>query len=353
MEKRYQVFVSSTFSDLKEERQEVIQALLELDCIPSGMELFPAANEDQWSLIKKVIEDCDYYIVIVGGRYGSMGPDGLSFTEMEYRFATEKGKPILGFIHKYPSKIEKGRSEASEEGSKKLEEFRELVQRKMCRYWENPTELGSQVSRSLIKLIKNVPAVGWVRGDFVSDEVSSAEVLKLKKEIDDLKEKLNEARISAPEGASDLAQGEEMMPLDVHVLANQNDYSFNSKWYSMDISLNWNELFYAASPIMLGDASEEQIKDELNAYIAMNYSYKFYENDEFSKMKISKVELSSQDFQTIKVQFKALGLIRRSEKQRSIKDASVYWTLTPYGDEVMTRLRAIRKVPVGSPAGHS
>jgi hypothetical protein len=47
-EKRYQVFVSSTFQDLQEERQEVIQALLELDCIPSGMELFPAANEDQW-----------------------------------------------------------------------------------------------------------------------------------------------------------------------------------------------------------------------------------------------------------------------------------------------------------------
>jgi hypothetical protein len=47
MEKRYQVFVSSTFSDLQEERQEIIQALLELKCIPAGMELFPAANDDQ------------------------------------------------------------------------------------------------------------------------------------------------------------------------------------------------------------------------------------------------------------------------------------------------------------------
>ena len=55
MDKRYQVFVSSTFKDLQDERQEIMQALLELDCIPSGMELFPAANEDQWSLIKKVM----------------------------------------------------------------------------------------------------------------------------------------------------------------------------------------------------------------------------------------------------------------------------------------------------------
>ena len=68
MDRRHQVFVSSTYQDLLEERQEVMQALLELDCIPSGMELFPAANEDQWSLIKKVVDDCDYYMVIVAGR---------------------------------------------------------------------------------------------------------------------------------------------------------------------------------------------------------------------------------------------------------------------------------------------
>ncbi len=86
MEKRYQVFVSSTFRDLELERQEVMHALLELDCMPSGMELFPAANETQWNLIKKVIDDCDYYVLILGGRYGSIGPEGISYTEMEYRY---------------------------------------------------------------------------------------------------------------------------------------------------------------------------------------------------------------------------------------------------------------------------
>ena len=59
MDKRYQVFVSSTYEDLIEERKEVMQALLELGCIPAGMELFQAGNEDQWTLIKRVIDDCD------------------------------------------------------------------------------------------------------------------------------------------------------------------------------------------------------------------------------------------------------------------------------------------------------
>lgn len=60
MDKRYQVFVSSTYADLREERQRVIQALMEMECIPSGMELFPAAAEEQLEFIKRGIDDCDY-----------------------------------------------------------------------------------------------------------------------------------------------------------------------------------------------------------------------------------------------------------------------------------------------------
>jgi hypothetical protein len=47
VEKRFQVFVSSTYTDLQEERRKVIQTIMEMDCIPSGMEMFPAADEEQ------------------------------------------------------------------------------------------------------------------------------------------------------------------------------------------------------------------------------------------------------------------------------------------------------------------
>ncbi len=107
MDKKYQVFVSSTYIDLLEERQEIMQALLELDCIPAGMELFPASNDDQWSLIKGVIDDCDYYIVVIAGRYGSLSESGLSYTEMEYRYALETGKPVIAFLHKDPDALPK------------------------------------------------------------------------------------------------------------------------------------------------------------------------------------------------------------------------------------------------------
>jgi len=105
MEKRYQVFVSSTYEDLREERQEVMQALLELDCIPSGIELFSAANEDQWNLIQGIIDDCDYYVVIIGGRYGSIGPTDISYTQLEYEYAVRQNKPIIAFVHKDPESL--------------------------------------------------------------------------------------------------------------------------------------------------------------------------------------------------------------------------------------------------------
>ncbi len=89
MDKRYQVFVNSTYTDLMEERNEVMQALLELNCMPAGMELFPAANEDQWNWIKRVIDESDYYVVIVAGRYGSV-------SELTAQSVHRDGIPLRG-----------------------------------------------------------------------------------------------------------------------------------------------------------------------------------------------------------------------------------------------------------------
>src|SRR5689334_7610079 len=140
MDKRYQVFVSSTYEDLREERQEVIQALLELDCIPTGMELFPATDEDSWTLIKEFIRQCDYYVVIVAGRYGSINrATGKSYTQMEYEFAVEVGIPALAFLHQEPGKILADKSEKTDAGRESLAEFRMLIKSgRHCKYWSSP-----------------------------------------------------------------------------------------------------------------------------------------------------------------------------------------------------------------------
>jgi hypothetical protein len=82
-----------------------------MDCIPTGMELFPAADEEQFAFIKKVIDDCDYYLIIIGGRYGSTTTDGISFTEKEFDYAVEKGIHIIALVHGDPDVIPAGKTE--------------------------------------------------------------------------------------------------------------------------------------------------------------------------------------------------------------------------------------------------
>lgn len=343
MDKRYQVFVSSTYEDLQPERQEVMHALLELGCIPAGMELFPAANEDQWTLIKQFIDDCDYYIVIVAGRYGSVGPEGTSYTEMEYRYAVDTGIPVIAFLHKDPDSLPAKFTERDETKREKLAEFRRLLESKACKYWMSSAELGSVVSRSLIRLIRTHPAVGWVRADQLPSEETTGEILRLRRRIDELETELAVIRASPPEGTDDLAQGEDQLELNFTFWADRK--KFQSK-----LSTTWNEVFAAVAPTMIDEASEKNLEKALNAFICER-ARPTIEDDSFASMDPYGCSVEESDFYTLKIQLRALGLITQGTKKRSVKDRSRYWTLTPYGDNLMTKLRAIRRSQATGKAG--
>jgi len=342
MEKRFQVFVSSTFKDLEAERQEVMHALLELDCMPAGMELFSAVNETQWNLIKKVIDDCDYYVLILAGRYGSISPEGLSYTEMEYRYALSINKPTIAFIHRDPGKIIADKTEITEEGKTKLGQFRTSVERKLCKHWDSPQELGSVVSRSLIQLIRSSPAVGWVRANELADRDATMELLQLRRRVEELQTELAKLRTSAPKGTEGLAQGDATHAVRFSFRAKPpGEYSSYVTW-SSSVSLTWDDLFSVAAPLMINEATEDAIKSALDSLVEERAPETLRGNKKLERHILARFNLHQEDFQTIKIQLRALGLIAKSEKARSVKDAGTYWTLTPYGDEVMTRLRAIR-----------
>lgn len=266
MDKRYQVFVSSTFEDLQEERKEVMQALLELDCIPAGMELFPAANEDQWTLIKRVIDDCDYYILIIGGRYGSTNEDGISYTQMEYEYAVSTGKPVIAFLHKNPANIPSGKSEQDSDKKKKLEEFKELAKKKLVKYWEGADNLGSVVSRSMIRLIKDNPSDGWVKASSIVDENSIAEIARLQKENDELKNRLKEISTEAPIGSEKLSQGDDLVTLSFALLGYYKDDYCRM---SVKQDFTWNELFRIVAPSLIDECTNTDFHNKLSTQIAI------------------------------------------------------------------------------------
>jgi hypothetical protein len=349
MNKRYQVFISSTYSDLVEERRYVMQSLMEMDCIPAGMELFPATDEEQWIFIKKIIDDCDYYLLIIGGRYGSTTDEGISYTEKEFNYAREKGLPIICLIHGKPDNISIGKSETAPELQKKLIDFREKAkQGRLVKFWENPEELQGIVAISLNSTMKNHPAIGFVRADLVPDENATTEILKLRNQILKLEEQLEYAANNAPVGSEQFAQGDDLFEINYTYKSRPElDYfdigGKNTQTYSSEAKIDWNTIFSKISPFMVNEAEENVLETQLNTLIQDNEISHISKRKENSEKTIFKFQINNSDFQTIKIQLKALGLIMKSTKNRGIKDQGTYWTLTTYGDNVMTRLIAIKK----------
>jgi hypothetical protein len=351
MDKRYQVFVSSTYEDLREERNEVMHALLELDCIPSGMELFPAADEDQWTLIKELIDDCDYYVVIIGGRYGSVHSSGKSYTQMEYEYALSKNKPTIAFLHENPAKILAGKTEATDDGRKKLEAFRKLAQTKLVKTWSSAADLGSKVSRSLSQLIKRHPAVGWVRAN-EAVEFAAPEILGLRRQIDELQTKLNRAEHEPPEGIGQLAQGDDefRMNFDIELADEDDEVIWQTAYY---VEESWNLIFAAIAPHMIDKADEAELRHVLGIVFKEtleDIATKDNEVKEHLKQqklnyvpRLHRSRLTTADLKTIIVQLRALGLIVRDDRRRNQSDTKTYWTLTPFGDQMMTQVRAIHR----------
>lgn len=170
MKKKYQVFVSSTYSDLKEERRAVMQCLLEMNCIPVGMEQFPASGMNQMDYIRMMLDDCDYYVLILAGRYGSLDTDGIGFTEKEYDYAISHNIPVMSFVIEDIGKLTNDKCESKAALRRKLEAFRKKVcASKLVKFYSNLGSLTTAVAVSLNRCIQDYPAVGWVRGNSVDE----------------------------------------------------------------------------------------------------------------------------------------------------------------------------------------
>ena len=171
MKKKYQVFVSSTYEDLKEERAAVTQCLLDNNCIPVGMEQFPASNMSQMEYIEKMLDDCDYYILIIGGRNGSLDDDGVGYTEKEYNYAQQKGIPVMAFVNLHPEKLPNEKCEHA--NIEKFKAFRDRVRnaKKLVKGYSDIGDLKANVVTAVNAAIREYPGIGWVRAtDLLQEE---------------------------------------------------------------------------------------------------------------------------------------------------------------------------------------
>lgn len=168
MDVKYQVFISSTFVDLKEERRAAIESILNLGHFPIGMELFQAGDDTQWKYIKRRIDECDYYLVILAERYGSE-VRGKSYTEARRIWEQDR----VEFNKKT-----------------KIEAFRKLCERKLVKYWHNADDLALKIATTLFELTREKPQVGWVKADSVPSAGVLTEIARLSEEKRQLQDRL-------------------------------------------------------------------------------------------------------------------------------------------------------------------
>lgn len=342
MEKKHQVFVSSTYKDLIDERKEVIHALLELDCIPAGMELFPATDEDAWSLITEVIDGCDYYILIIAGKYGSTNKDGVGYTEMEFDYAIKKGMPIICFNHEDIGNLPSSKVESSEIGKERLNSFREKAQGKHCKSWVSAHDLGGKVSRSLIQLKKKHPSEGWVRGRYAADQKMLSEFERMRARIAELElDKLSNTDLPPP-NFDNLRGGSDNIGSKIEIVV---DKKGNKESILFDVT--WDKLFSYCGAILSGECSSQDLRDKMKLcyYHAIPKDYLQYNS--YAKLPFYYV-LEDQ----ISIQLQALGLMQQGTKKRAVSDTNTYWKLTPFGEKYIIQVRSLKrdnKTPISPP----
>lgn len=234
MKKKLQVFVSSTFSDLIDERQAAVTAILKAGHIPAGMELFTAGDKSQMNTIERWIDESDVYMLILGGRYGSIEPaTGLSYTELEYDYARTNGKPSFAVVIKDEAldlKVKEfGRDVIENQNPKELKQFRDKVLGNISSFFSDAKDIKLCVYESLSDFAVDPALKGWIAADEVEDSKAlSEELRKAREENTALLETIRILRLAAakkpePDGESHAELTKILTAIEIKIPAKLND----------------------------------------------------------------------------------------------------------------------------------
>lgn len=114
------IFVSSTVKDLPNEREAAKRAIEKIPAIPIMSEYtMNAVDKPSVQACVDEVKKADFYILILGARYGWELENGISITELEYDTAFKEGKPIFVFNTEY-EKEKKQRQFAHKAGSQRF-----------------------------------------------------------------------------------------------------------------------------------------------------------------------------------------------------------------------------------------
>jgi hypothetical protein len=333
LKKKYQVFISSTYTDLIEERQAAVEAILKAGHIPAGMELFKAGNE-QLTTIKKWINESDIYLLILGKRYGSIESiSGISYTEIEYKYALENKMPVFAIILDdciAESKIASGfkhKDVYEITNIEKYKKFEAFVKTKMVCFAKSIAEIKLAIHENINQFEETYQLIGWIKGNNVINYSKLQELQELTKENILLKNKLDTMQKEI-ENKNEYNLADINSNLEIVV-----PYNFGREQRRQDLEISWSKLFSLIAPDIIAYQNEAHVHIQLSKYL-------------FNLLGLSSSCSSSfideQLFFTIRTQLVAYGLINVQSLTTKNNTMALFWILTDKGKRLMMQLRTVK-----------
>jgi hypothetical protein len=331
MDKVYQVFVSSTFSDLKDERLQVSNTLAKAGYIAAGMELFPATDQQQLEYIKRVIDRSDYYVVIVGGRYGTIADESASFTEREFEYAHSKNIPVLAFLHQDPRKLPVEKTDEDPAKAILLEQFRtRLASGRIVEFWTDVNDLCTKVVIAVANAVNLRPGVGWVRGDQAIDPKVLQETERLRIENAELHTQLSLLQSGENSFDPTLLGPSDRIALEIIVHARYGQ----RKQPPLSVEVVIGDLFLDLYDKILTGPREHNIS--YDAASAAAKQAELYDSE-------VSYDLNDANIAVLRDQFSALGLILPMPSLHTDGVNYIAWSITEKGRRFASEKRALRK----------
>lgn len=322
LDRRYQVFLTTSGKDMQPEREIVIQTLMGMGFFTWGLESRSVLGR---VYSRRQIEDCDYVLLLLGGQYGELSASGIGYMHLEYIYAVTKQKPMIVFMHDAPQQRAAELQEQTAELKQKFENFRQQLLREANQVvlYHDLKDLEVLVRSNIPKLIEHYPAIGWVRPQRLQS---------LQDEIDALKVKLAQARFQLEQGSSPVTSCLSLPPVSIDELF-RFEYQMHAyqacyvKELFASKQLSWRTLLQMLCLLFRQAQPEAAFSQVINEYLKKQAL-----QDAQAKMPqvhtVAQVQISTRALQNIKLQMRQndwIVPVGRDDRQRML------WKITPLG----------------------
>ena len=260
LDKRYQVFISTSGQEMQPERIILAQTLVGMGFFSWGLEQRTPLST---ALARRQIDDCDYVILLLGSQYGEQSVSGVGYMHLEYIYAVTKQKPIIVFMHEEPAARDPSLHDQKPELREKFSEFRKLLQQDVDQVftYRSLRDLEMAVRLNMPHMLERYPVSGWVRPQ--NSQLLHDEIEQLKAKIEQLETEVGKREVD-PFLSLPKVSMHELFTFEYRMHAYQDG---NFKELKIQKKLTWAQLLGILGHMFVHPTPEEYFSKCINDYL--------------------------------------------------------------------------------------